>query len=42
VLVKRALQQALQGLEFGEITKFRSPDGLLAQVVAQHELGIGF
>ena len=39
VLVKRALQEPLQGLEFTEVAKFRRTNGLFAQVVAQHELG---
>ena len=42
VLVKRALQEPLQGLEFTEVAKFRRTNGLFAQVVAQHEFGIVF
>ena len=42
VFVKRALQQGLQRLEFEQVAKFRRTDGLLRQVVAQHEARIGF
>ena len=40
VLVKRALQQSLQGGEFREITHLGCPYGLFTQVIPQHELGI--
>lgn len=40
VLVKRALQQALQGGEFREITPLGCAYGLFTQMIAQHELGI--
>ena len=41
VCVKGAFQQGLEGLYLGKIPFLRGADRLLAQVVAQHHMGIG-
>jgi hypothetical protein len=41
MLVKWGLQQRQQGTDSGKVAKFRLTDGLLAQVVTQHVLGVG-
>ena len=42
MIVERAFQHGQQVFDHAEVLLFRQRDGLLGQVVAQHDGGVGF